>query len=71
VWFCSQRGGEVIEPLVSAQWFVRMPPLAQPALTAVDEGHLKIVPERFEKVRVRPITAKPTTTNGSNQLLNR
>lgn len=28
----SQRGGEIIEPLVRDQWFVRMQPLAQPAL---------------------------------------
>ena len=28
----SQRGGEVIEPLVREQWFVRMQPLAEPAL---------------------------------------
>jgi valyl-tRNA synthetase len=28
----SQRGGEVVEPLVREQWFVRMQPLAQPAL---------------------------------------
>lgn len=30
----SQRGGEVIEPLVRDQWFVRMQPLAEPALKA-------------------------------------
>ncbi len=29
----SQRGGEVVEPLIREQWFVRMQPLAQPALT--------------------------------------
>jgi hypothetical protein len=46
----SQRGGEVIEPLVSEQWFVVMEPLARPALAAVSEGRIKIVPERFEKV---------------------
>jgi len=46
----SQRGGEVIEPLVSAQWFVKMKPLAEPALKAVDDGKLKIVPARFEKI---------------------
>ncbi len=46
----SQRGGEVIEPLVSEQWFVVMEPLARPALAAVADGTIKIVPERFEKV---------------------
>ena len=42
---------KVVEPLVSRQWFVRMQPLAEPALAAVKEGRLKIVPQRFEKVR--------------------
>jgi hypothetical protein len=46
----SQRGGEVVEPLVSEQWFVRMGPLAEPALAAVANGDIKIVPERFEKI---------------------
>ncbi|CAL5223969.1 g6577 [Coccomyxa viridis] len=43
----SQRGGEVIEPLVREQWFVRMQPLAEPALKAVADGSIKILPERF------------------------
>ncbi|RYR53796.1 hypothetical protein Ahy_A06g029047 isoform C [Arachis hypogaea] len=46
----SQRGGEVIEPLVSKQWFVTMEPLAEKALQAVEKGELKIIPERFEKI---------------------
>ena len=46
----SQRGGEVIEPLLSEQWFVRMRPLAELALAAVREGRTRIIPERFEKV---------------------
>jgi len=46
----SQRGGEVIEPLVRDQWFVKMQPLAEPALAAVSSGDIRIVPERFEKV---------------------
>jgi valyl-tRNA synthetase len=46
----SQRGGEVIEPLLSEQWFVRMKPLAEMALAAVREGRTRIIPERFEKV---------------------
>lgn len=46
----SQRGGEIVEPLVREQWFVRMQPLAEPALAAVDTGAIQIVPERFEKV---------------------
>ncbi|GMH32320.1 hypothetical protein BSKO_00154 [Bryopsis sp. KO-2023] len=46
----SQRGGEVIEPLVSDQWFVRMEGLAKPALDAVASGEVKIMPERYVKV---------------------
>ncbi|XVF71432.1 hypothetical protein PTKIN_Ptkin12aG0036900 [Pterospermum kingtungense] len=46
----SQRGGEVIEPLVSKQWFVTMEPLAEKALRAVERGELTIIPERFEKI---------------------
>lgn len=46
----SQRGGEVVEPMMSAQWFVRIQPLADKAIAAVRDGRIKIVPERFEKV---------------------
>ncbi|EIE27636.1 valyl-tRNA synthetase [Coccomyxa subellipsoidea C-169] len=45
----SQRGGEVVEPLVREQWFVRMQPLAEPALEAVANGTIRILPERFQK----------------------
>ena len=40
----------VIEPLVSMQWFVKMAPLAAPAIDAVRSGKTKFVPERFDKV---------------------
>jgi valyl-tRNA synthetase len=46
----SQRGGEVIEPLLSTQWWMRMKPLAERAIAAVRDGRIKIVPERFEKI---------------------
>lgn len=46
----SQRGGEIVEPMVSTQWFVRIQPLAQAALEAVRDGRIRIVPERFTKV---------------------
>ncbi|MBN2257245.1 MAG: valine--tRNA ligase [Anaerolineaceae bacterium] len=46
----SQRGGEVIEPMVSTQWFVRMSELAEDALKAVQDGRIRIIPERFTKV---------------------
>lgn len=46
----SQRGGEIIEPLVSSQWFVRMNVMSEKAITAVKSGEITIKPERFEKV---------------------
>ena len=46
----AQRGGEIIEPMMSTQWYVKIKPLADPAIEAVRSGHIKIVPERFEKV---------------------
>ncbi len=44
------RCGTVIEPVVSSQWFVKMEPLAKPAIKAVVEGETKFIPERFTKV---------------------
>ena len=38
-----------VEPLISAQWFVKMEPLAKEALRVVKEGEVKFVPERFSK----------------------
>jgi valyl-tRNA synthetase len=46
----SQRGGEIVEPIVSTQWFVRMEPLAKAGLQVVRDGQIHIVPERFNKV---------------------
>jgi valyl-tRNA synthetase len=46
----SQRGGEIVEPMISTQWFVKIEPLAKAALEAVKDGGIRIVPERFEKV---------------------
>jgi valyl-tRNA synthetase len=46
----SQRGGEIVEPMISEQWFVKMESLASKGLDAVRTGQIKIVPERFEKV---------------------
>ena len=39
-----------VEPRVSKQWFVKMKPLAEPAIECVRNGETKIIPERFEKV---------------------
>lgn len=44
------RCGTTVEPRVSKQWFVRMKPLAGPAIDAVKQGETKFVPQRFEKV---------------------
>lgn len=46
----SQRGGEIIEPLISRQWFVNAEPMAKMALATVRSGRIKIVPDRFVKV---------------------
>lgn len=46
----AQRGGEIVEPMLSTQWFVRIKPLAEAAIEAVRSGRIRIVPERFEKV---------------------
>ncbi len=46
----SDRSKTAIEPLVSEQWFVRMKPLAVPAIEAVHDGALVLKPERWSKV---------------------
>ena len=43
------RCGTTIEPMISLQWFVKMEPLAKPAIEAVRDGRIKFVPERFDK----------------------
>ena len=43
------RCGTTVEPMVSKQWFVKMEPLAKPAIEAVREQKVKFVPERFDK----------------------
>ncbi|WBW49517.1 valine--tRNA ligase [Peptoniphilus equinus] len=47
-----ERCKTVIEPMLSKQWFVKMAPLAQPALEAYQKGELHFIPERFGKVYV-------------------
>ena len=46
----SQRGGEIIEPMISTQWFVRIQEQAEKGLAAVKNGDIRIVPDHFEKV---------------------
>ena len=43
------RCGITVEPRVSKQWFVKMEPLAKPAVEVVRNGEVKFVPERFDK----------------------
>ena len=43
------RCGTTVEPRVSKQWFVKMEPLAKPAVEVVRNGEVKFVPERFDK----------------------
>jgi len=45
----SQRGGEVIEPMLSTQWFLKMQGMADSALEVVANGQVQIKPQRFEK----------------------
>ena len=46
------RCGTTVEPLTSNQWFVKMAPLAEPALKVVHDGTVKFVPDRFSKTYV-------------------
>ena len=50
------RCDTVVEPRLSDQWFVKMEPLAQPALQAVRDGAIRILPERWEAVYVNWLT---------------
>ena len=43
------RCGTTIEPMISLQWFVKMEPLAKPAIEAVRDGRIRFIPERFDK----------------------
>ncbi|MCX7779509.1 MAG: valine--tRNA ligase [Negativicutes bacterium] len=47
-----QRCATVVEPLISKQWFVKMQPLAKPAIEAVTSGRIRFVPERFTKIYI-------------------
>ncbi len=47
------RCGTTVEPMTSAQWFVKMQPLAEPAMDAVNTGDVNFVPDRFSKTYLR------------------
>ena len=44
------RCGTVVEPRVSTQWFVKMEPLAKPAIDAVKDGDIRFIPDRMDKI---------------------
>ncbi len=46
---CS-RCKTVVEPRLSAQWFIKMKPLAEPAIRVVEDGRIRIVPENYKKI---------------------
>jgi valyl-tRNA synthetase len=46
------RCGSTVEPIISAQWFVKMKPLAQEAIRVVEDGEIKFVPDRFSKIYI-------------------
>ena len=50
VGFCYRHENTPVEPRMSEQWFVKMKPLAEPAIAAVKEGKTKFVPDRFSKI---------------------
>ncbi len=45
-----QRCHTIVEPIASRQWFIKIKPLAEPAIEVVKNGRIKILPERFTKV---------------------
>ncbi|SEI90871.1 valyl-tRNA synthetase [Allopseudospirillum japonicum] len=46
----GDRSGVVIEPLLTDQWFVKIAPLAEPAIKAVEEGQIQFVPKQYENM---------------------
>lgn len=44
-----ERCKSIVEPILSKQWFIKIKPLAQPAIEAVKSGKIKFIPKRFEK----------------------
>ncbi len=45
----SQRSGVIIEPRLSKQWFLKIQPLADKAIQAVDEGHIRFTPDNYKR----------------------
>ena len=49
----GERSGEIIEPLLTDQWFMKMDALAKPAIAAVKKSNIKFVPKNWEKIYFR------------------
>ncbi len=47
---CCYRCNEIIEPRISEQWFVKMEPLAEPAIKCVENEEINFIPSRFDKI---------------------
>ena len=47
---CHDRCGTIIEPMIKQQWFVKMDELIKPAIKAVDDGEIKLIPPRMSKL---------------------
>jgi valyl-tRNA synthetase len=52
----SQRTGAVIEPRLSMQWFVKIQPLAEKAIAAVEQGHIQFTPDNYRKTYMEWMT---------------
>ena len=50
------RCDTIVEPLISKQWFLEMKPLAAPAIKAVNDGEIQIIPDRFTKIYLNWMT---------------
>ena len=46
----GEKSGVIVEPLLSDQWFVRVDPLAQPAIEAVENGQISFIPQQAENI---------------------
>jgi valyl-tRNA synthetase len=46
----GDRSGAIIEPLLTDQWFVKIQPLAEPAIAAVESGEIEFIPKQYENV---------------------
>ncbi len=46
----GERSGEIIEPLITSQWFMNMQELAKPAVEAIENSTTKIIPKNWEKI---------------------